>query len=277
MPKFLDFNSINKTNPEKLLKSIDKYRQVISYQFNKSNMIFLYQPDEKSALLDRIFHDKPLFIVPPPLSFSYPAYFYLEQKETEITFFDEEKLFDLDKHNTILIGQNTWMILKKTKDYFLLSTQSWKDKIQWKLYNKTIALKDSQHKLISYHDKSIDHITTLEQLKKEMLFQIHDELIGIRMNQNEKIAQEQKEKLKDSPFSEYFYLQKMKIGKELLEKRLSHHLSAYPEEKEINQLLNERLNDFFQRGFSIKDNEILKNVFILERVQDNIEQFYLKM
>ncbi len=147
-------------------------------------------------------------------------------------------------------------------------------------YQKNIPLKESLTKSICHHDKAIDAIYDHDTLIKEFKYQIENDFLGIKMVLDEKVAEKEKITLQKnyplnlSQMAHYFYQQKIDAGKTLLATRRANHLTDYPTHEELDEILHKRLKEFYNQGFFVENAIIYKKTFLMERMQDNIEDYY---
>lgn len=243
--------------------------------------IYLAQPgDEKSALFFRLLNGKRALIKPPPLSFSYPCYEFIEQLEPiEIGTLNTKgsvyslinKHTDYINYNYILIDQGAWKVLEvKSENSMLITHQNWEDLgFLWNLSLKEIELAKSSTRLIAHHDSNLYRITKYDELLKEVDYHTDTYFKKILISLNEDRFQSYKNDLMKkydkigSMMSEQDKLQ----SEQYIQKKLEQKLPIEPTELEIDNYRKMILNNYLNDSIFNKDGVLYIKTWVLTRLQ----------
>ncbi len=233
---------------------------------------------EKSSLFSRLLNGQNPLRNPPPLSFSYPDYHVVESSSPiEITMLSANNVKSLINQKTefipykhVVINQSGWKVVKVISDEVIhLTNARWeKEGFVWELKISEISALDSQIAIIPHHNPSLGKITTLEDLKKEILFQSKDYFYAIKLAQS-KEEYEHYEKLMSEKYNQFGNVmasQKLEHGKVILQKRKDNGLSEYPTEEEINSYAEEKLTKRYFNEYFVKDGVLHKKAVMLKRI-----------
>lgn len=305
MTKFFDKNKLNKEQQSRWDWAVLKYREIREKntlnsfeQVEEEEKLNLIQElssakefkgsltfdivDEKSALFARLLEGKKPFIFPPPCAYSYPWYEVIEESgpfnlSLEARDLDEIIWENLSEEQQVLIEQTPWKLLEKTSENEVRVTfGKWEELgFEWVLKRVKASCETTQSFIYCHHKKGMGRITTYEDLKNEQIYQVKKDFDKIKLVLDENFNNQYKlalyEKYGTTIVSESIFTSDLKVGEELLEERRLAKLSDYPSEKEIDVMVNKRIKDYFNSGYSQDENgKLYVEVWILEKVNGQV-------
>lgn len=173
-------------------------------------------------------------------------------------------------YKNVVINQSGWKVVKVISDELMHVTHPrWeKEGFVWELKISEISAVDSHIAIIPHHNPSLGKITTLEDLKREILFQSKDYFYAIKLAQS-KEEYENYENLmceKYNQLGKAMAAQKLEHGKIMLQKRKDNGLSEYPTEEEINSYAEEKLMNRYFNEYFVKHGVLYKKAVMLKRI-----------
>lgn len=268
---------------------IDAYQAVLAYEAQRSGLTNGAPEVEqafynrtggspgKSALLQRLAQGlRPLF-APPPLAYSFPWYEVIEgQGPWEVVLEGstvDELLADAKSQSewmgvadpSVLISQHFWRVVEKIDDTNVdLSLKSWSERgFLWRLSLDAIPAKDSSSTILSWHNPSLEKITTYDQLIAEQRWHVMKNLDSMRLAMDPKLADKLlvEARAKDaenssrvgiqgwsSKFQEDAAVLAIDTARRKVADRILDGLTIFPDEDEITGLVAESIKRYLNNN-----------------------------
>lgn len=313
MTKFFDKNKLTKEQQSRWDWAVLKYREIreknslnffeemgeeerlhlmkeLSSAKEFRGSLTLDMVDEKSALFARLLEGKKPFIYPPPCAYSYPWYEVIEEKgpfnlSLEAKNLEEIIWENLSEEKQVLIEQTPWKLLEKISEQEVRVTFGrWEDLgFEWRLKKTKVSCESTQSFIYCHHKNGMARITTFEDLKNEQIYQVKKEFDKIMLVLDENFNNQYKislyEKYGASAVSESIFNSDVEIGKHLLEERRLSKLSDYPSKEEIDSIVNKKIQDYFDSGYSKDENgKLYVEVWVLEKTKGEVTpEIYMKI
>lgn len=313
MAKFFDKNKLSKEQKDRWDWSVLTYREIrkkntINFfeKMDKKELVNLIGEltsvkdfngsltldivDEKSALFNRLLNGKQPLIYPPPCAYSYPWYEVIEENgpfnlSLEAKDLEEIMWENLDGESQVLIEQTIWKLLEKTSEKEMIVTfGKWEDLgFKWRLKKVKSSCETTQSFIYCHYKNGIGRITTYEELKNEQIYQVRKELDKIKLISDENFKNKYKsdlyEKYGATVVSESIFLSDLKFAEELLEERRLSGKTDYPTEEEIELMVNKKIKDYFDSGYSVdEDGKLYVEVWVLEKISGSVTpDIYIKV
>lgn len=237
--------------------------------------------DEKSALFFRLLSGKKPFLYRVPLSYSYPDYDIMENPNPRELDLESLDMNDMVKNQRLTINQCDWKVLKHNEDYAEITFGDWeKFGFKWSVTLKNLKTEDSQKAIISHHNPNLIKINTYEDLMKEIQYQVKNQLRKILINIDQNEAQEMKEEYKKyGNLSEIMYQQEELRGKEMLAQRREKHLSDYPTEQEIENMIKNEIPKYLGKNYYFIENQMYVKTWVMEKLtnKEMKPEYYLEI
>lgn len=306
MLKFFDKQSLTPEQQSRWISAFDKYEQIQKINANNSYLniseeekqffreeynlsneedIALYLSqfsfilggragDEKSALFNRFLEGKKALVYPPPTSMSYPWYSVIEDSGPWEIFFPEKinQLTDIIEDNKITIHQCDWEVSGVTNSKeIILTYPKWRELgFSWKLYEKELSCSATKGFIVSWHNREIHRVTTLQELIKEQEWHTIKHFNNLKLLLDPAFAASYEE----DTFSVYGPIFGKGIldnsyaqGKRILEDRRSKNLSDYPSAEEIVEIAKLKTDALLKEEFSVdSEGQLHTRVWLLERL-----------
>jgi hypothetical protein len=233
--------------------------------------------DEKSALFARLLEGRRPLIYPPPCSFSYPWYAVVEEQgpwEIFSTANNVKHMFHVygEGEDGIIIDKTVWKLLNViTETEALITFGEWEDLgFMWKLSKDSVPCSQTSSYICSWHDKKLERITTLEQLKHEQLWHVKKYYQALCMVLDPNSVESVKQEMVNQYGEEYamgMIATELLVGEEMLRVRRENNLSDYPTELELIEEVNKRVDFQMKKGLLVDYNGLLyTQVWRLTRV-----------
>lgn len=306
MPRFFDMNALTVEQKNRLEDVKSEYRNVqkinaqnsyqsLSMEDKEELKALLNNPteeklkqylldcsnlnggDEKSALFFRLLNNKPPLKYSPPCSYSYPWYSVIEEKVRHQLSLEAKNIHKIMQNGMVSIEQTSWEVLEIISSTEAIVTYGkWKELgFKWRLFMDKILCKDSISFIVSHHNKALDRITTLKQLRKEQEYQVLKSLNNILLV----LHPEEQEKYKEDLVKQYggfangMFIQQLHAGEEMLFQRLNKGLSDYPNEAEIERMIDYNLGHYLNKDISVdQEGNLLTQIWCLERIEQPVEE-----
>lgn len=313
MSKFFDKNKLTKEQLERWDWAVLKYRDIREKnnlhsfeQMSEDEKLHLMKDlakakefkgaltfdivDEKSALFSRLLDGKKPLIYPPPCSYSYPWYEVIEESgpfDLSLEARDIEEIIwdNLTEERQVLIEQTPWQVIEQVSDNELKVTfGKWQDiGFEWILKKVKTSCEKTKSFIYCHYKDNIGRITNYIDLKNEQMYQTKKEFDKIKLVLDTAFQDKYKlslyEKYGATAISESIFYCEIKAGEQLLSERRQKNLSDYPGNEELNTIVEKKINDYFNSGYSVDENgKLFVEVWILEKVAGEVtEDIYMKI
>lgn len=184
---------------------------------------------------------------------------------------------NLSEEKQVLIEQTPWKLLeKKSEKEVRVTFGKWEELgFEWLLKKVKTSCEITQSFIYCHHKEGIGRITTYEDLKNEQIYQVKKEFDKIKLALDESFNNQYKlalyEKYGATIVSESIFTSDLKVGEQLLEERRLAQLSDYPSEEEINTIVNKKIKDYFNSGYSQdEEGKLYVEVWILEKLSGQV-------
>lgn len=147
----------------------------------------------KSALLNRITSGLAPLVLPPPKSYGYPCYTYIEDEGPWEVLMDEQTIGALIALGErclggtsgvprVILDQSLWRVVAVTDDTSAdLSMDGWEELgFRWRLSLDIVPARETERRILSWHDPSLGKVTTLSQLEAEQLWHVRARVAKMR-------------------------------------------------------------------------------------------------
>lgn len=305
MTKFFDKNKLNKEQQNRWDWAVLKYREIRENntlnsfeELNETERLQLIQElneakefngaltidvlDEKSALFARLLEGKNPFIYPPPCAYSYPWYEVIEDNgpwtlSLETQKFEEIVWENLHGEQQVLIEQTPWKIISKISENEIKVTfGKWENlDFQWVLKKVNKSCAETKSFIYCHHKPGVARITNYEDLKNEQIYQINKEFDKVKLVLNKDYKDTYKfmliKKYGNSHVMQSLLSAEIESGKSLLEERRQSGLTDYPNENEIQQMVEENISKYLNSGYVVNnEGQLLVEVWELEKIHGNV-------
>lgn len=219
---------------------------------------------EKSAMMRRIVKGESIYIAPPPLSYSYPCYGYLDSEnraEISLAGQDVDSVFlgqrnpweiypgmPVEDRKYLTIGQTWWYLIEKIDEKsMIVSAAGWeKLGVTWKLSLEKYPATESEICIMCGHDREGGRITTGRRLYQEQVWHERRAAEEMRFAADELLSKQYIQEGVDldalrnkgdatfiTRFEEFSRTNQMNASKKMVEQRIAAGKSPIPDESEI--------------------------------------------
>lgn len=246
--------------------------------------------DEKSALFARLLNGKLPLIYPPPCAYSYPWYEVIEDNgpfhlSLEARHIEEILWENLSYEKQVLIEQTPWTVIQQiSEDEIKVTFGKWQELgFAWLLKKVKTSCEKTKSFIYCHYKEGVGRITNYVDLRHEQIYQTNKEFEKIKLildsDFHEKYKLSLYEKYGATAISESIFNCEVKAGEQLLLERRSKKLSDYPQQEELNSIVEKKINDYLNSGYSVDHKgNLFVEVWVLEKIAGKVtEDIYMKI